>query len=388
MTSNTHNKHARLARPTMGNFGRNEWAILGAPCTTIKVLADNIITALKDKFKIAYADTVHSDDLYSLPGRLASGAYCEYTDQLNHSRIDFQKALSPFEMRALFSGADMVLVNGNHQPAAAQVLIIDENKQASVQKRAAELTNVQLILLSTNAASINETIQGLVPDWQKLPVLQLDDTAAIVAFFLEKSTTAVAPLNGLVLAGGKSVRMGFDKTIVDWYGKEQRYYMADMLQPYCKDVFISCREGQGSGVDAAYNAIEDSFTGLGPFGAILTALREQPNSAWLVVATDMPLINHEVLNQLTEKRNTAAIATAFINAGNQMPEPLLSIWEPKSYPVLLSFLAQGYSCPRKVLMNADAALLASEDDSIFSNVNTPEDFEHIKHILVGKTIPK
>src|SRR5438046_2730691 len=93
-------------------------------------------------------------------------------------------------------------------------------------------------------------------------------------------------LNGLVLAGGRSVRMGTDKGVISWHGKEQRYYMADLLRPLCRDVFISCRAGQQLQMDPGYETIIDAFPGLGQFGAILSAFGEQKNAAWLVVACD------------------------------------------------------------------------------------------------------
>ena len=47
-------------------------------------------------------------------------------------------------------------------------------------------------------------------------------------------------IHGLVLAGGKSIRMGHDKSVINWHGKEQRYYIADLLEKFCDelDVFI------------------------------------------------------------------------------------------------------------------------------------------------------
>jgi molybdopterin-guanine dinucleotide biosynthesis protein A len=48
-------------------------------------------------------------------------------------------------------------------------------------------------------------------------------------------------VNGLVLAGGKSVRMGKAKDLLHWHGKEQRYFAADLLAPFCDEVFISDR---------------------------------------------------------------------------------------------------------------------------------------------------
>jgi molybdopterin-guanine dinucleotide biosynthesis protein A len=192
-------------------------------------------------------------------------------------------------------------------------------------------------------------------------------------------------LNGLVLAGGKSSRMGFDKSSVNWHGKEQKYHMAGMLKTLCNEVFISCREDYQN-TDSIYPTIKDTFTGLGPYGAILSASKEKPDWAWLVVACDLPLLDLNTLQFLVNNRNPDKLATAFGNGFKGLPEPLIAIWEPKSYPVLLSFLEQGYSCPRKVLINTDSHLIDAPDTNVLTNMNTPEDFEKVKAILQTKTL--
>ena len=192
-------------------------------------------------------------------------------------------------------------------------------------------------------------------------------------------------LNGLVLAGGKSKRMGFDKGTIDWHGKEQRYYIADLLKFFCKEVYIS-RSSIGQQIDEPYQPLTDTFTGLGPYGAILSALSEKPDAAWLVVACDLPLLDKETLQFLVDNRGTSAVATAFGNGFQDLPEPLISIWEPKSKEVLLSFMEQGYSCPRKVLINSNTKLLQAPNVDALTNVNTPEDFVKIRELLQQKTI--
>jgi molybdopterin-guanine dinucleotide biosynthesis protein A len=386
VTLNEHKKHTNIARPAMGSFARNEWAILGGPCTVIKFLADQVISALSPQYNCAYADTSHNDDTIGMPGKLASGAALEYTDQLNHTQLNYKEALTPFKQRELFSAMDLVLVNGNHQQAKAQVVIIDANKRASLQRRLAELTNVQLFLFADNAEGIFDFLQDAISNWQQIPVLSLNnDTREIIAFFRSKLEQAKPVLNGLVLAGGKSTRMGFDKGAVNWYGKEQRYYMADLLKKHCQEVFISCRdEEQQKSVAEDYLSLPDAFTGLGPYGAILSAFRQQPDAAWLVIACDLPLVDAGVIQHLVDNRNTATIATAYQSNYQDFPEPLITIYEPKSYPVLLQFLAQGYSCPRKVLINSDVTVLQSPDPDALANVNTPEELERIKRILHHK----
>jgi molybdopterin-guanine dinucleotide biosynthesis protein A len=386
VTLNEHKKHTAIARPANGNFGRNEWAILGTSCTVIKLLSDQVITALSHQYKCAYADTSHNDDMIQLPGRLANGAALEYTDQLNYSQLNYEALLDPFKQRELFSAMDMVLVNGNHQQAKAQVVIIDINKRASLQKRVEQLTNVQLFLLADNAGEVFDFIKEAIPNWQEVPVLRLnDDTLQIIDFFKIRLQQAKPILNGLVLAGGKSTRMGFDKGAVNWYGKEQRYYMADLLKKHCDKVYISCRDAeQQKEIDLKYLSMPDTFTGLGPYGAILSAFRENPDRAWLVIACDLPLVDASVIQYLADNRNTATMATAYQSQQNEFPEPLITIYEPKSYPALLQFLAQGYSCPRKVLINSDITLLQSPKEDALANVNTPDELDRIKRVLHAK----
>ncbi len=384
MTLNGHNKHTKLARPSLGNFGRNEWAILGAPCTVIKLLADDVLRALAPDYKGAYADTTHADDMILPPGRLNAGGMLEYTDQIQYSQLSYATPLSPVQLKQHFYQADIVLVNGNHQQAKAQVLVLDENRKASLQKRVSQLTNVELILVSDNTNEVFDFIQEAVPHWRDIPMLKVDDAQGIVTFFKSKLIQNLPKLNALVLAGGKSERMGFDKTAIKWHDKEQRYYVADMLRRHCRDVYISCRAGQVAEIDGAYPTLVDTFTDLGPYGAILSAFRSEPDSAWLVVATDLPLLDDITIQHLIALRNPSAMATAYAGGADGLPEPLIAIWEPKSYPQLLAFLGQGYSCPRKVLINSDTSLVPPANPDALTNVNTPDELDRIKRQLHQK----
>ncbi|MDQ0781279.1 NTP transferase domain-containing protein [Chryseobacterium sp. W4I1] len=188
-------------------------------------------------------------------------------------------------------------------------------------------------------------------------------------------------LNGLVLAGGKSQRMGNPKDKINWHGKEQKYYAADLLNPFCDEVFISCRQDQLENFDTAYNALTDTFLNMGPFGGILSALRSQRVKAWLVVACDLPLLDERSLEFLIENRNTEKAATTYESPFDGLPEPLITIWEPKSYSLLLNFLGLGITCPRKVLINSDTLILKPDNPDALMNVNTPEDMAKAKEIL-------
>jgi molybdopterin-guanine dinucleotide biosynthesis protein A len=111
------------------------------------------------------------------------------------------------------------------------------------------------------------------------------------------------------------------------------------------------------------------------------ALRSQRDKAWLVVACDLPLLDEKSLKFLIENRNIEKAATTYESPFDGLPEPLITIWEPKSYPLLLNFLGSGITCPRKVLINSDTLILKPGNPDSLMNVNTPEDMAKAQKIL-------
>ena len=188
-------------------------------------------------------------------------------------------------------------------------------------------------------------------------------------------------LNGLVLAGGKSLRMGNPKDKINWHGKEQRYHAADLLAPFCDEVFISCRQDQLENFNTDYKAIPDTFQNMGPFGGLLSAFHFQQDKAWLIIACDLPLLEKNSIDFLIQFRDPEKVATAYESPSDGLPEPLIAIWEPKSYPLLLQLLSTGNSSLRKALINSDVKILKAENPDFLMNVNTPEYLEKAKEIL-------
>ena len=378
-----HQKHTKLTRPDYGFFGKNEWAIIGTPCGNIQQLAYALIGFLEKKYKVSYVDADHSNhdadendsQKFGENPALRHGASLEYVDKITHHRFDTKAKLTPFQYRTFFNEQDVVLVNGNHFKAKNQIVVIDSRKEKSLEKKLDRLTNVDLILMVGEEQEVYSFLKKHLDDWKKVTVLHFSQTEKIAEFIFAKLLLSIPKLNGLVLAGGKSVRMGTDKGAIDYHGKPQREYMADLLNQFCEKTYMSVRPNQE--VKSEYELLEDQFLGLGPFGAMLTAMRKNPNAAWLVVACDLPLLNEKTLQFLVKNRNTSKVATAIYNPETDFPEPLITIWEPRSYPILFQFLTQGYSCPRKVLINSEIELLKVEDAKVLLNVNSKEDFKII-----------
>lgn len=186
---------------------------------------------------------------------------------------------------------------------------------------------------------------------------------------------------GLVLAGGKSSRMGTAKEKIRWHGKEQQYAMVDLLAKFCSEVFISCRPEQLEKISKSYTALPDAFPGMGPVGGILSAFQFRKDAAWLVVACDLPLLDERTLSFLIRSRDPEKIATVYESPLDGGPEPLAALWEPQSFTLLADFLKTGSRSPRKFLMSNDVLLLKPENPEVLRNVNTPEEAAEIQQIL-------
>ena len=369
-----HQKHAKISRPDYGNFARNEWSFIGTTCGAIKKLAFQLTQSLSQKYQIGYVDADHTEAdavVADTDSALSFGAKSAYTDKITFHRFDSQMKPDDWQFRQAFNALDLVLVNGNHFSAKNQVVFIDARKKDSLQRKLERLTNVSLIILQTGETAVFPFLKNHLKNFEQIPVVSINEYAAIEQFFLEKMQAAQPPLYGLVLAGGKSTRMGEDKGLIDYHGQPQRVYVYEMLDKLCEKTFLSFREGQDGQSDLPL--LTDTFTGLGPYGAILSAFREHPDRAWLVVACDLPLLDKKTLELLIARRDTSKIATAFYNPATDFPEPLITIWEPRSYSILLQFLAQGYSCPRKVLINSDIEMIKISDYDVLKNVNNQEE---------------
>jgi molybdopterin-guanine dinucleotide biosynthesis protein A len=379
-------KHADLTRSALGEFARHELAFIGAPCGDIQRLAAALTAALAPAgHLVGYIDADHAtgdaDETQALSPLLQAGAYAELTDKIHFRRLDERRALDRFSQPALLAGASLALVNGNHFRASQQVVLIDPRK--SLAHKLDKLTDVQAFVLAGNATEIPDYLQAHLPHHTTLPRFALADVAGLAAWVQQWLAARQAPLRGLVLAGGLSQRMQTDKGRLRYgpAGREQREVAAGLLADVCQDVFVSVRAEQAAELPAGLQPLPDTFLGLGPLGGILSAFRHDPNAAWLVLACDLPFLTADVLRQLVAGRQPARLATAFRSPGNEFPEPLITIFEPRAYPELLRFLGLGYSCPRKMLINSDVEVLPTPGGEALRNVNTPAEREAAEQAL-------
>ncbi|MDP3353512.1 MAG: NTP transferase domain-containing protein [Flavobacteriaceae bacterium] len=369
-----HQKHTKLPLRNFGFFAPNEIAILGSSCSVISTLVNDISVHL-NPYKIAYVDASHDENK-------ASSILNQYTFNQNKT-LTVQKHVlnNSFQQLQEFSSFDLTFINGNHYQGNKQIVILDHQKEASLLKRIDQLTDILCFIKTTKETKIFEFLSEKIPTIDLIPIYEIDEIDKLSELISAHLQQNIPVLKGLVLVGGKSERMGTDKSSLAYFGINQREHLFNLLQKNVSgDVYISSRKEQDFNHQ---NLIPDTFLGLGPYGGICSAFMQHPNNAFLVVAADLPFVDDELLQLLISKRNPTKIATTFIGKNNPFPEPLITIWEPKSYPILLQYLSMGYSCPRKVLINSDVELITINED-LLRNINTPDEYEQVKKELKNK----
>jgi molybdopterin-guanine dinucleotide biosynthesis protein A len=368
-------RHEKLTLSSFGNFATSEYALIGAPCHIIRKTAEEIAHCLGEE-KCIYVDADHHSKEDDAAGIHGFNGYI--SDKISFNRIETKNKFSRIQYRALHASGEIALINGNHFHGSRQIIVLHPDKLESLSRKLEKLTQPVAVIFTEE---INE-LPGFLKD--HLSSLNLDIPIVSINNYLDiiKSiilSISVPSINALILAGGKSERMGMDKTKFEFYGKTQKEHLYTILIKHAENVYISCREDQIK--EEKLPALGDRLNGMGPYGAILSALMFDPNKAWLVLASDMPFMDEAHIEQLIQNRNPFKTASAFISPKNGDPEPLACIWEPGAYPQLLNLLSLGYTCPRKALIQSNTQLIQALNNKALININTPDEYQQALDLL-------
>ena len=186
-----------------------------------------------------------------------------------------------------------------------------------------------------------------------------------------------AALLGVVLAGGKSTRMGVDKATlphIDGAGGATRSYLEHAvarLIPVVRRVAVSGRPWTGS---ADVVGLPDEQADLGPAMGVATALRYaagQRLAGVLVTPVDMPDITSEHLRRLVQAwSQTGNVVCASFD--RQRAEPLLAVYPQAALADLEQVLASpGRSLSRWI--DSVQAIRVDLPADVGRNVNRPSD---------------
>jgi molybdopterin-guanine dinucleotide biosynthesis protein A len=340
------------------NWHARELALYGTTCEEIKNWV--IFFHVEINQRLAYVDASHAEG--------NSEVSIGITTHESHFVLQENTGLDQTVLQE-FDGA---LVNGNHHAASSQIIFVNLEKEKSLIKRSAELTNVLAVVLPDGITEVPAYVQPFLQPETKVFSLK-EEVLEFVSNYFQS-----APLKALVLLGGKSSRMGEEKGLIQYHEKSQAEHLVSLLEEIGLEVFLSVREEQKENYSFLNRPfIADEIQGAGPLGGIASAMRTLPQTAFLVVACDLPNLQKEQLEFLLKKRSPKAFATCYESPLDGGPEPLCSIYEPKSFSALMKVWVNGKSCPRKMLFNRTVEILSTKDSAFLMNANTPEERQQL-----------
>jgi molybdopterin-guanine dinucleotide biosynthesis protein A len=165
---------------------------------------------------------------------------------------------------------------------------------------------------------------------------------------MSKHPTLIKTMTGVVLAGGKSSRMGRDKAALEFDGQ--------LLVGRCVAVLREC-------FPEVLVIRQDDLPGLGPIGGLLTALRRAPEI--FVVACDMPFLDAALIREM-------AAQLAGYDAVAIPGEPLHAAYSARILPLVEAQIAAGDYSLQRLLSKLRVRTVRAAP---VTNVNTPEELE-------------
>lgn len=196
------------------------------------------------------------------------------------------------------------------------------------------------------------------------------------------SGARIFPVSALILAGGRSTRMGRDKALLPHPEQREITFVVHLivqLSRYCQEVLLVARNAEQAQEYAPHVSvpiITDLTPDIGPLMGIYSGLRAIHTSHALVTAVDMPFIQPQMIAFLLSQPRDESLIVPIVNDN---PQVLFAVYPRAVLPIMAERLQAGLRGPRALLSAVPVRTIAEEqlrrvDPQLrsFVNINTPE----------------
>ena len=193
-------------------------------------------------------------------------------------------------------------------------------------------------------------------------------------------------VTGVLLAGGKSRRMGEDKRYLVMGGETLLERGLGVLRSVFQEVLVVIAQDSPP-IDVDARVVRDLVPECGSLGGLYTGLMQATVPCIFVVACDMPFLDQAVIAQFTSRRATADVVMAKLAA---RLHPMHALYGKQCLPALEQMIQARQLKIQELVSHASLRVqyitevdLSSIDPSgrSFQNVNTPADLEAARSML-------
>lgn len=196
----------------------------------------------------------------------------------------------------------------------------------------------------------------------------------------------------IILAGGKSSRMGFDKQFVEIDGICITEYIIDLLRPIFKSIILVTSRPECYRNKKSVILAEDYYKDFGPLGGMHIGLAKSESQYNYMIACDMPYINKayiDYMKRLLKEDNyrKSAVITRF----GDWIEPFNAFYSKALIPQIEENILQKKQKISSLLFSSQVLYIEeqkarafSPDWAMFTNLNKVEDLENLRLLKVGE----
>ena len=192
----------------------------------------------------------------------------------------------------------------------------------------------------------------------------------------------------IVLAGGKGLRLGRDKALEIVGDKSLLQRVVSNLSLFNRDIIIVTAVGQSLSQLVNYSKsriVPDAYPGKGALGGICTGLTASDSFYNLVVACDMPFLNHDLLHYLIQLSPSFDVVVPRLG---DMVEPLDAVYSKNCLASAESLLKQGNLSITKLFTLVRVRYVGAEEIDRFDpkhlsffNINTEADLNRARELV-------
>ncbi|MGQ7946664.1 molybdenum cofactor guanylyltransferase [Flavobacterium sp. WC2509] len=187
---------------------------------------------------------------------------------------------------------------------------------------------------------------------------------------MEKNITAI------VLAGGKSERMGTDKGLLDLNGKPFIKHICEALEPIVGSNILIV-SGNKEYDAFGFTRVEDIIENKGPVGGLYAALNSSKTKVNLVLSVDVPLVSTELLEWLVASHEETLMVTQTTIEGKT--SPLIAIYDRSMRVVFGEHIAGKQLKLRTVIEDVkhQTIVVPEKWSDQIQNINTQEEYQNL-----------
>ncbi len=182
---------------------------------------------------------------------------------------------------------------------------------------------------------------------------------------------------GIILAGGKSTRMGSDKGFVLYNDATFMSHVIAALQPFVSEIIIVSNHSEYD--IFKLKRVKDKFEDAGPLAGLYSGLENSETEKNIVLSCDIPLINKTVLKVLVEGFDSEVDVVQLKSNSESMP--LIAMYKKQTMYQILDLLEQGERRLRVAVksLRTKTITLDTKLDPFVKNINTTAQLKEIKN---------